>query len=376
MVTFSVGQSITVELCVSRQLPLDIRVVMALTFLTPTHLVRTLPQDLVLDLVFGYRGNDCRNNVHYLNDGADIIYHTASIGIVFNLTTSCQSFYVEHSDDILCLTINQHPKFPNVVATGQVATSPSIHVWDAMTKQTLSVLRCFHSGGVCSVSFSEGKNTLCAQTGVEPRPHFKVLMSWGFFFFFCSKGAKVASRIGHTQRIFVAEFRPDSDTHFVSVGIQHVRFWTLAGRALLSKKGVADLFSFQNNLTFTGTISGDVCVWKEHVLVRIVAKAHTGPVFTMYTTLRDGLISSFFFIFLSLLLSQGKILVGTRNAEIIEVGEKNAACNILVNGHMDGPIWGLSTHPSRDVFLSAAEDGTVRLWDIPEKVGATPDFCH
>lgn len=33
-----------------------------------------------------------------------------------------------------------------------------------------------------------------------------------------------------------------------------------------------------------------MCVWKEHVLVRIVAKAHTGPVFTMYTTLRDGLI--------------------------------------------------------------------------------------
>lgn len=68
------------------------------------------------------------------------------------------------------------------------------------------------------------------------------------------------------------------------------------------------------------------------------------------------------------LLFQGKILVGTRNAEIIEVGEKNAACNILVNGHMDGPIWGLATHPSRDVFLSAAEDGTIRLWDIPEKV--------
>lgn len=66
---------------------------------------------------------------------------------------------------------------------------------------------------------------------------------------------------------------------------------------------------------------------------------------------------------------QGKILVGTRNAEIIEVGEKNAACNILVNGHVDGPIWGLVTHPSRDFFLSAAEDGTVRLWDIADKVG-------
>lgn len=60
--------------------------------------------------------------------------------------------------------------------------------------------------------------------------------------------------------------------------------------------------------------------------------------------------------------------MGTRNAEIIEVGEKNAACNILVNGHMDGPIWGLAAHPTRDVFLSAAEDGTVRLWGIPERV--------
>lgn len=51
-------------------------------------------------------------------------------------------------------------------------------------------------------------------------------------------GAKIASRAGHNQRIFVAEFRPDSDTQFVSVGVKHVRFWTLAGRALLSKKGL------------------------------------------------------------------------------------------------------------------------------------------
>lgn len=52
---------------------------------------------------------------------------------------------------------------------------------------------------------------------------------------------------------------------------------------------VLSLF-WQNNLTFTGAINGDVYVWREHFLVRVVAKAHTGPVFTMYTTLRDGLI--------------------------------------------------------------------------------------
>ncbi|OXB75364.1 UNVERIFIED_CONTAM: hypothetical protein H355_009518, partial [Colinus virginianus] len=199
-------------------------------------------EDLILELVFGYRGKDCRNNVHYLNDGADVIYHTASIGILYNVATGSQSFYQEHNDDILCLTVNQHPKFTNIVATGQVGDSADM------------------------------------------------------------SGAKVASRAGHNQRIFVAEFRPDSDTQFVSVGVKHVRFWTLAGRALLSKKGLLSSIEDArmqtmlsvafgaNNLTFTGTISGDVCVWKDHVLIRIVAKAHNGPVFTMYTTLRDGLI--------------------------------------------------------------------------------------
>lgn len=77
----------------SRQLAVDVGVAMAPTFLTVSPLSLSpslslvLPQDLVLELVFGYRGNDCRNNVHYLNEGADIIYHTASVGIVLNLTT-------------------------------------------------------------------------------------------------------------------------------------------------------------------------------------------------------------------------------------------------------------------------------------------------
>lgn len=34
------------------------------------------------------------------------------------------------------------------------------------------------------------------------------------------------------------EFRPDSDTQFVSVGIKHIKFWTLVGGSLMYKKGV------------------------------------------------------------------------------------------------------------------------------------------
>lgn len=60
--------------------------------------------------------------------------------------------------------------------------------------------------------------------------------------------------------------------------------------------------------------------------------------------------------------------MGTKDGEIIEVGEKNAASNILIDGHMEGEIWGLATHPSKDIFMSASNDGTARIWDLADKV--------
>ncbi|CAK7297887.1 Echinoderm microtubule-associated protein-like 6 [Vulpes lagopus] len=190
-----------------------------------------------------------------------------------------------------------------------------------------------------------------------------------------------------------------------------MKFWTLAGSALLYKKGVIGSMEAAkmqtmlsvafgaNNLTFTGAINGDVYVWKDHFLIRLVAKAHTGPVFTMYTTLRDGLIvtggkerptkeggavklwdqemkrcrafqletGQLVECVRSVCRGKGKILVGTKDGEIIEVGEKNAASNILIDGHMEGEIWGLATHPSKDIFISASNDGTARIWDLADK---------
>ena len=64
--------------------------------------------------------------------------------------------------------------------------------------------------------------------------------------------------------------------------------------------------------------------------------------------------------------------MGTKDGEIIEVGEKNAASNILIDGHMEGEIWGLATHPSKDIFISASKDGTARIWDLADKVRGRP----
>ena len=40
------------------------------------------------------------------------------------------------------------------------------------------------------------------------------------------------------NRIFQAQFRPDSDSQFVSVGVNHVKFWSVAGNQLVPKRGI------------------------------------------------------------------------------------------------------------------------------------------
>lgn len=67
---------------------------------------------------------------------------------------------MEHTDDILCLTVNEHPKFRNIIATGQVGVSPAINVWDAMKRTTLSVIKGFHTKAIGFLDFSSSGRLL------------------------------------------------------------------------------------------------------------------------------------------------------------------------------------------------------------------------
>jgi WD40 repeat protein len=106
---------------------------------------------LNLKHVFGYRGYDCRDNIFCLQASGHIVYHVAALGIVHNKDTNIQSFYNEHTDDILCLCIHPNQK---TIATGQIGRDPPIHVWDVDKLKTTSILKGEHYRGVCSMSFS------------------------------------------------------------------------------------------------------------------------------------------------------------------------------------------------------------------------------
>jgi len=52
------------------------------------------------------------------------------------------------------------------------------------------------------------------------------------------------------------------------------------------------ILCIQEKVTYTGCVTGDIWVWKDAQLERIVKSAHNGPVFSLYTSLSDGLIVS------------------------------------------------------------------------------------
>ena len=48
-----------------------------------------------------------------------MLYHAAGAGVVLDTLTKTQSFYLEHTDDIICLAVSRNPKVTHIVATGR-----------------------------------------------------------------------------------------------------------------------------------------------------------------------------------------------------------------------------------------------------------------
>lgn len=97
-----------------------------------------------MDHIHGYRAFDCRDNLFYLADNESIVYPAAGAGVIHHIRRGTQQFYTKHTDDIISMAVH---KQENIVASGQIGENPTIHIWNAQTRETLSVLSGKHKRG-------------------------------------------------------------------------------------------------------------------------------------------------------------------------------------------------------------------------------------
>ncbi|CAL7950216.1 unnamed protein product [Xylocopa violacea] len=364
------------------------------------HKVSTPPQSkLKLDWVYGYRGRDCRSNLHLLPTG-EIVYFVAAVVVLYNMEEHSQRHYLGHTDDIKCIAI--HPN-KLVVATGQVCGTdrrdamPHIRIWNSVSLTTLCVIgNGEFDGSICCLSFSkaDGGNFLCAID--ETSDHNISIWDWQKG----ERGTKVTETKCSVDTVVCAEWHPLERNQIVSCGKGHVSFWSLDnGGTLYKRMGIFEsrekpryvtCVAFnQSGDVLTGDSNGNIIVWSRgtNTISKIVRNIHEGSIFSI-CVLKDGFIVTgggkdgkilYFDESLNLTgdeaqiedhfggirtLAEGRgsqLLIGTTRNCIL-VGDVGMGFSPAMLGHAE-EVWGLAAHPTLPQFATAGHDRLLQMWD-------------
>uniref|UniRef100_A0A3B4DVT8 Echinoderm microtubule-associated protein-like 4 n=1 Tax=Pygocentrus nattereri TaxID=42514 RepID=A0A3B4DVT8_PYGNA len=371
--------------------------------------VRTeLPSErLKLEWVYGYRGRDCRANVYLLPTG-EIVYFIASVVVLFNYDERTQRHYLGHTDCVKCLAV--HPDKIRI-ATGQIAgvdkdgrpLQPHVRVWDSVTLNTLQVIGLgTFERGVGSLAFSKADSGTHLSVIDDSNEHMLTVWDW-------QKKSKIAEIKTTNEVVLAVEFHPTDANTIVTCGKSHIFFWTWSGNSLARKQGIfgkyekpkfVQCLAFLNNGDIlTGDSGGVLLIWTRSTVepapgkgpkgafqITRQIKAHDGSVFTL-CQMRNGTLLTGGGKDHKIILwdhdlnperdievpdqygtiravAEGKgeqFLVGTSRNFILR-GTFNDGFQVEVQGHTD-ELWGLATHPFKDLFLTCAQDRQVCLWN-------------
>ncbi|CAD8200325.1 unnamed protein product [Paramecium octaurelia] len=369
------------------------------------------PPNAILDLeyVYGYRCHDTRNNLKYGNKG-QIVYHTAGVGIVLDPSNMTQKHFLEHNDDISCLDI-----YENLVLTGQVGLNPMLMVWNIDNMRMVCLFNDVLKNGISNCCFSNDGKSVAAIAMDDD--HFMAVYDIEIAINLRKDPKNQASPLIASgkltkQEIFDIKFLP-GDWQIVVACMKEISICTWKNGTILAERGVWKEQQPQPVLTIainggyivTGVFNGNFLCWKKNICVKSV-KAHVTPVKAIMTrSAGRGIISAdkrgiimgwdpqFNKVFeidtkdLPLKLSyppkgspnvisvcespEGKILFGTRRSEIAEIlsyeeGQK-IQCKLLMQGHFNGELWGLDTHPTQNIFYTVGEDEMLGMWDVKQK---------
>lgn len=359
-------------------------------------------QSLQLDFVYGYRCHDSRNNLVQNTKGL-LVYPAAALVIAFDPKTRQQTYFKGHTADILCLA--QNPVDKNVVVTGQQAAvvngrsvNPHIIITNTVTGEQ-KIINNAGSRHISAVGFS-ADGSLVAAAGGDDKHTVTI--------FNASTGAKVASGPSGAKALLRGLiWNPKNKDEFATVGPKHLAFWSLNGATAKAKSLYSTFppssspaaincgaFSKDGNAFYAGGADGVFYVLgngsssrsARAVKVTGVTKAINSialvskgiaigsddrAVITIDEKMNKIEEAKYGYQVRSIYPSSSGLIVGTRGAEIY-VGDtssesKDASAGLVMRGHFDGELWGVSSSPNSKQVATVGEDNQVIVWDVEKK---------
>lgn len=237
-------------------------------FSKPPKDINTAPPiKLELEYVHGYKGDNAKNNLRYMQD-QNLCYYIAGVGVVFNPETNTQKFFMKHTDDVTC--IDFHPDGRRVV-TGENGKRPKAYIWDADTCEPIHTL---YGHGIMNTvtacAFSASGNRVVLIAG-DDNHHMAVYDT--------ESGACIAEGKGTQANVISVQWQDDQtftlvgSKLFCQVTIVNNSFKKTNGKFGNNDQRIGSIM-YSGNTGLTGAINGSLYQWNGPSIVGTPKKLH------------------------------------------------------------------------------------------------------